>query len=174
MTTVAEIWSSLCFLDVDTYFKALKMLHAPAHRGSQGRPKSVPKGSDLNKRWSVTEKRGNHPSVLSSACDQLAELKEKKDHVSFLQVDSAALRHLQQMDGPLLKGLTFQLSTAQPSINAVTVKSCCWTTWTLRIQQNSSSHSDSPTSSECLSGSLSTKLLSECLSERRELIEARL
>ena len=81
----------------------------------------MPEGSDLNKRWSVTEKSGNHPSVLSSACDQLAELKEKKGHVSFLQVDSAAPRHLQQMDGPLLKGLTFQLSTAQPSINTVTV-----------------------------------------------------
>lgn len=38
----------------------------------------------------------------------------------------------------------------------------------------SSSHSDSPTSSECLSGSASTRLLSECLSERSELMEARL
>lgn len=34
--------------------------------------------------------------------------------------------------------------------------------------------SDSPTSSECLSGSLSTRLLRECLSDRSELIEARL
>lgn len=41
-------------------------------------------------------------------------------------------------------------------------------------QQNSSSPCASPTSSECLSGSLSTRLLSECLSERSELMEARL
>lgn len=38
----------------------------------------------------------------------------------------------------------------------------------------SSSPSDPPTSSECLSGSASTRLLSECLSERSELMEARL
>lgn len=106
-------------------------------------------------------RRGIYPRMFWSACDQLVELKENKGRVSFLQGNSAALRQLQQMGGPLLW-------------SSSAYKSHGWPTWALRIQQNSSSFSASPTSSVCLSGSLSTKLLSECLSERRELMETRL
>lgn len=170
---------------MDICFKALQMLKTPPAHSRVSEDQSVKGlvGECARGQWPKQKKvsywrRGSHPSMLWSACDQL---KENKGHISSLQVDRAAPPRAPTADGwAIIQCNPFKLSVAHPWINAVSLLQHTKAfagpceRYIFSSQQNSSSHGASPTSSECLSGSLSTKLLSECLSDRRELMEARL